>query len=76
MTTVSIEEAKGKLLELIHALRPGDELVITENQKPVARLLPEAEHGRTPRRRGSARGKLTILSDDDDHLEDFKEYMP
>nr|WP_328988125.1 DUF433 domain-containing protein [Thiorhodovibrio winogradskyi] len=27
-------------------------------------------------RHGSARGKLTIIADDDEHLDDFKGYMP
>lgn len=31
---------------------------------------------KTRRRPGSAKGKLTILSDDDEHLMDFQDYMP
>ena len=33
----------------------------------------EQAAGRQP---GSARGKLRVLSDDDDHLADFGDYMP
>ena len=29
-----------------------------------------------PREPGSARGKLTIVDDDDEHLRDFGDYMP
>ena len=76
MTTVSIEEAEGKLSELIHSLQPGDEVVITENRQPVARLLPQGPPERKPRKRGSAKGKLIIHSEDDEHLENFREYMP
>jgi len=39
MTAVSIKEAKAKLSELIHKLKPGDEVIITEKNVPVARLL-------------------------------------
>lgn len=40
-------------------------------------LLPEdAEAPKKPRRPGSAKGILQILSEDDDHLQDFTEYMP
>ncbi|MBS0210333.1 MAG: type II toxin-antitoxin system prevent-host-death family antitoxin [Planctomycetes bacterium] len=39
MTTVSIQEAQANLAQLIHQLPPGDELVITENNQPVARLV-------------------------------------
>ena len=28
------------------------------------------------RKPGSARGKFTIIADDDEHLDDFKDYMP
>jgi antitoxin (DNA-binding transcriptional repressor) of toxin-antitoxin stability system len=35
MSSVSIEEARAKLSELIHELHPGDEVVITEGEQPV-----------------------------------------
>jgi len=72
MSTVSVQEAQTKLSELINKLKPGDEVVITENNQPVAKLVA----ARQPRQRGSAKGKLVIHADDDEHLEDFKEYMP
>lgn len=76
MTTVSIQEAESKLSELIHKLKPGDEIIITENNQPVAKLIPEVLTSRKPRQRGSAKGKLVIHAEDDEHLADFKEYMP
>jgi len=40
-------------------------------------LLPEdAESPRKQRQPGSAKGILKILSEDDEHLADFKAYMP
>lgn len=40
-------------------------------------LLPDQpEHPTKSRRPGSAKGVLAMLSEDDGHLEDFKEYMP
>ena len=38
-------------------------------------LLPEATKKRR-RKPGSAKGILHVLSEDDEHLDDFKEYMP
>jgi prevent-host-death family protein len=73
---VSIEEAQAHLAELIAGLQPGEELVITQNERPVARLIAQRTPARQPREPGSAKGKLTILADDDEHLQDFKEYMP
>ncbi len=74
--TVSIEEAQAHLAELIEKLRPGEEVVITHNQQPVARLISQRETARRPRQPGSAKGKLIILAEDDEHLDDFREYMP
>jgi antitoxin (DNA-binding transcriptional repressor) of toxin-antitoxin stability system len=76
MTTVSIEEAEGRLSELIHQLKPGDEVIITENNQAVAKLVGQAPVPRKPRQPGSAKGKLVIHAEDDEHLEDFREYMP
>ena len=39
MATVTIQEAQAKLADLIHKLTPGDEVVITENNQPVAKLI-------------------------------------
>jgi len=77
MTTVSIEEAQAKLSELIHRLTPEEEVVITENDQPVARLVPpKGEPPRPPRRLGTLRGTVLYMAPDfDAPLEDFKEYM-
>lgn len=40
MTTVSLQEAQAKLLDLIRCLNPGDKIVIIEHNQPVARLVP------------------------------------
>ncbi len=77
MTTVTIEEAQANLKELIHRMTPGDELVITENEQVIAKLVSEpASKARLRRGPGLGKGMLTIVSDDDDHLKDFAEYMP
>jgi antitoxin (DNA-binding transcriptional repressor) of toxin-antitoxin stability system len=75
MTTVTLEEAQANLPELIDHLQPGESLVITRDAKPVARLLPEGPPKRKPRKAGNCKGMLVIIADDDEHLEDFAEYM-
>jgi antitoxin (DNA-binding transcriptional repressor) of toxin-antitoxin stability system len=75
MTTVSIPEAQATLPDLVENLKPGEEVILTRNQQPVAKLIPFS--GVTPQPIfGSCRGKLTIVTEDDEHLADFKEYMP
>ena len=79
MTTVSLLEAQTKLPELIHGLAPGDELVITENDQPVAKLVAspsQPDPARKPRQPGTLRGTVLYMAPDfDAPLEDFKEYM-
>jgi antitoxin (DNA-binding transcriptional repressor) of toxin-antitoxin stability system len=73
--TITLEEAQAHLKELIGKLAPGEELVITEGQRPVAIIVGQGVAARKPRRPGSAKGKLFILEEDDEHLKDFEEYM-
>jgi antitoxin (DNA-binding transcriptional repressor) of toxin-antitoxin stability system len=75
MPMVTLEEAQAHLPELIDQLRPGESLVITRDEKAVARLVPEAPPKRKPRQPGNCKGMLTIVADDDEHLRDFAEYM-
>jgi antitoxin (DNA-binding transcriptional repressor) of toxin-antitoxin stability system len=77
MATVTIAEAQAKLADLIHDLKPGDEVMITENNQGVARLVienPKKTGLRPPP--GLGKGFITIVSDDDEHLKDFAEFMP
>jgi antitoxin (DNA-binding transcriptional repressor) of toxin-antitoxin stability system len=48
MSTISLEEATVKLSELTHTLKPGEEVVITENDQPVAKLVRQDSPGRRP----------------------------
>lgn len=73
--TVSLTQAQADLAGLIRRLSPGEQLVITENDQPVARLTAEPPPPPKRREPGLWKGKLTILSDDDEHLKDFEEYM-
>ncbi len=74
MTTITVEEAQARLSQLIDGLAPGEELVITRNAQPIAQLvgLPTEKPRPVP---GRGRGKLVIVSEDDEHLKDFEDYM-
>ena len=75
MTSLPIQQAQAQLPELIHQLTPGDELVITENDQPVARILPPRPV-RASRKLGSLRGTVLYMAPDfNAPLEEFKEYM-
>ncbi len=74
MTTLTIDEVQAQLPQLIDQLQPGEEVVITRGDQEVARIVgpsPSLTSGY-----GCLKGMLTIISEDDEHLQDFAEYMP
>jgi antitoxin (DNA-binding transcriptional repressor) of toxin-antitoxin stability system len=77
-TVITVEEAQARLKELIHQLAPGEEVLITENEQPVAKLISEqakAPHGSRPGP-GLCKGMITYMAPDfDAPLEDLKDYM-
>jgi prevent-host-death family protein len=76
--TVTVSEAKAQLSELIQQLSAGEEVVVTENDQPVARLLAPAvsDAPRQPRQFGTLKGTVLYMAPDfDAPLDDFKEYM-
>jgi antitoxin (DNA-binding transcriptional repressor) of toxin-antitoxin stability system len=75
VSTVTLEEAQAHLPQLIERLRPGEEIVITRDQRPVARLLAEERSPRKPRQPGNCDGMVTVVGNDEEHLNDFAEYM-
>lgn len=76
MTTITLTEAQATLSELIHRLTPGDEVVITENDQIIARLVSTPRPARQLRQLGSMKGTVLYMAPDfDAPLEDFKEYM-
>ncbi len=62
MPVVNIYDAKTQLSRLVKRARAGEEVVIAEAGKPVARLVP-IERPREPRVLGADRGSVRI--DDD-----------
>ncbi|MHC5540586.1 type II toxin-antitoxin system Phd/YefM family antitoxin [Singulisphaera rosea] len=75
MTVITVEEARAKLSELLQHLAPGEEILIMEGQRTLAKLVGQGIVSRKPRQPGSAKGKLIILEEDDEHLKDFEEFM-
>ena len=73
--TVTLTEAQADLAGLIRRLPPGGQVVITDGGRPVATLTAAPPAPPQRREPGLWKGKLTILSDDDEHLKDFEEYM-
>jgi len=65
----SVTEAKAQFSKLVRRVAAGEEITITKQDVPVARLVPvEAKKGK--RRLGFYEGKLTIPGDFDAPLPD------
>jgi antitoxin (DNA-binding transcriptional repressor) of toxin-antitoxin stability system len=73
--TVTIDQAAAKLREIVGALGPDDEIVLTRDDQPVAKIVGQPARPAI-RQPGNCKGMLTIVSEDDEHLNDFKDYMP
>lgn len=72
---ITVEEAQARLKDVIRELAPGEEVVITDNQQPVAKLV--GEHPARPPRPAPGAGKGSILfmaPDFDEPMEEFKDH--
>jgi antitoxin (DNA-binding transcriptional repressor) of toxin-antitoxin stability system len=76
MTFVTLSEAQARLPDLIRQLSSGEAIAITEQGRVVARLVGETSPGWQRPGPGLCKGMMTILADDEEHLNDFAEYTP
>jgi antitoxin (DNA-binding transcriptional repressor) of toxin-antitoxin stability system len=77
MPLVTLQDAQARLADLVHRLLPGEEILITEDDQPVARLVStRGPKDRHLRQLGTLKGTvLRIAPEFDAPLDDFKEYM-
>lgn len=68
--TVSVAEAQDKLPDLLAQALAGNEVIITEDGTPVARLVPVVSHYRKKRVAGLNRGAISTSEDFDEPLSD------
>jgi antitoxin (DNA-binding transcriptional repressor) of toxin-antitoxin stability system len=77
MQTVTLQEAQSHLAEIIEKLPPGEEVVITRDDKPVATLrVAPPPTPRKQRQLGTLRGSVLYMAPDFDAIpEGFEEYI-
>jgi prevent-host-death family protein len=68
--TVSVDEAQDKFQDLLAQALAGDEVIITDSGKPVARLVPLVAHAKKKRIAGLNRGTISTSEDFDKPLAD------
>ena len=67
--TVTVDEARSQLADLLAIASEGGEVIITQNGKPVARLVPMAP-AKKKRIAGLNRGSIWTSQDFDEPLPD------
>lgn len=75
MTTVTVEEAQGRLKDIIAGLSPDEALVIVQDGEPVATLARAGPLHRPSRAGCYRKAEFWMAPDFDAPLEDFKDYM-
>jgi antitoxin (DNA-binding transcriptional repressor) of toxin-antitoxin stability system len=76
MQTVTLEEAQNHLAEIIEKLAPGEEVVVTRNDRPLATLRAAPVTRRVPRF-GTLKGSILHIAPDFDAIpEGFEDYLP
>ena len=70
---VNIHEAKTQLSKLIQQAISGEEVIIAKDGTPVIKLIPIQAEGLKRPAPGLYAGKITIMPDFDDPLEEFDE---
>jgi len=75
MQNSTLDEAQNRLREIVVALEPGEEVVLVDQGRPLAKLVGAARTS-WPCKAGSAKNKIYWIAPDfDAPLDDFKEYM-
>jgi antitoxin (DNA-binding transcriptional repressor) of toxin-antitoxin stability system len=75
MNSIPVEQAEGHLAEIIETLVPGEQILLTKGNRPVATL-----RATWPNRQphfGTLRGSIVAIAPDFDAiLEEFEDYLP
>jgi antitoxin (DNA-binding transcriptional repressor) of toxin-antitoxin stability system len=75
VATLNLDEAQAHLRELVVGLQPGEEIVLTDNGQPLAKLVKTTQTS-WPCKAGSAKDTDHWMAPDFNvPLDDFKEYM-
>jgi antitoxin (DNA-binding transcriptional repressor) of toxin-antitoxin stability system len=72
MHQVDINQAREQISMLLRAALNGDEIIFTQDNRPVLKLVRVEQRKR--RQSGSAKGQIQMSDDFDEPLDDFKEY--
>jgi antitoxin (DNA-binding transcriptional repressor) of toxin-antitoxin stability system len=74
--TITVQDAQSHLAEILERLTPGEEVIITRDDQPIATIRATAAPQRQPRQLGTLRGTVLGMAPDFDAIpEGFEEYV-
>jgi prevent-host-death family protein len=73
MAQIGMHEAKTKLSQLVERAEAGEDIVISRNGKPVARLIPVRSTNSLADIHGTLRGEVQLADDFDELPDDIAE---
>jgi antitoxin (DNA-binding transcriptional repressor) of toxin-antitoxin stability system len=77
MKTIPLEQAEGHLAEIVEKLMPGEEVMLTRDDKPVATVRATSPTPGGPPRFGTLKGSILYIAPDFDAIpEGFEDYLP
>jgi PIN domain nuclease of toxin-antitoxin system/antitoxin (DNA-binding transcriptional repressor) of toxin-antitoxin stability system len=75
MHQITIQEAESHIADVFEDVLRGEEIILTDHDKPVVKVIPYTS-GNEPRGLiGSAKGKIWMADDFDETPEEFEEYL-
>jgi antitoxin (DNA-binding transcriptional repressor) of toxin-antitoxin stability system len=75
MEAIDINQALPQIRELIEIASNGTEIVITDNEQPLVKLVSLKTSSKRSPLFGSDQDILVISDDFDEPLEDFRDYL-
>ena len=68
MQTMQLDQAEGHLVEIVSKLSPGEEILLTRDDKPVATIRAASTTLYEPPRFGTLRGSILYIAPDFDAI--------
>jgi prevent-host-death family protein len=75
MHQISIQEAEAHFAGIVSEVRNGEEIILTDHDSPVVKMIPLYDPQSPRGLVGSLKGKIWIADDFDETPEDFKGYL-
>jgi antitoxin (DNA-binding transcriptional repressor) of toxin-antitoxin stability system len=75
MHQISIQEAATHISSVFTNVLKGEEIVLTDHDTPVLKMIPLAPPSKSRLKFGSLKGKIFISDDFNDTPEEFSDYL-